>query len=139
MTIFTWRMDFSSKKGGERGRNTRPDDEMQSRYERIHSENGLCFALVEVFNTLAELRMKAEYGDYLPYACSTLKGNDMDDMIWKIQRLDWRAVAAKIREEEALGAKDTFHHHASHSPTPYLDDIAKAASRLGYEESLVKF
>ncbi len=64
------------------------DDEIQSRYEKIHGKNGLCFALVEIFNVMAELRLKAEYGDYLAYTCTALKGEEMNDMIWKIKKLD---------------------------------------------------
>ena len=39
------------------------DDEMSSRYEKIHGNDGLCHNLVELFNAMAELRMMAEYGD----------------------------------------------------------------------------
>ena len=114
------------------------DDEMQSRYDKIHGEDGLCFALVEVFNAMAELRMKAEYGDYLACTCCALKTERMDDMIWKMEKLDWQAVATKIKAEEAMREEDRSRRRLVFSPTPYLDDIAKAASRLGYEESLVR-
>ena len=115
------------------------DDEMQSRYEKIYGEGGLCIALVEIFNTMAELRLKAEYGDYLAYNCSALKGENMADMIWKIDKLDWQEVASRIRAEEENRAQDKSHRRAVLSPTPYLDDVAKAASRLGYDESLVRY
>ena len=68
------------------------DDEMQSRYDKIHGQDGLCFALVEMFNVMAEMRLKAEYGDCLAYTCTALKGEGMNDMIWKLQKLDWQAV-----------------------------------------------
>ena len=64
------------------------DDEVQSRYDKIHGDDGLCFALVELFNVMAELRLKAEYGDYLAYTCAALKGEGMSDMIWKVEKLD---------------------------------------------------
>ena len=57
------------------------DDEMSSRYEIIHGNNGLCHNLIELFNAMAELRMMAEYGDYLAYTCSALKTETMNDMI----------------------------------------------------------
>ena len=114
------------------------NDEMQSRYDSIHGEDGFCFALVELFNAMAELRMKAEYGDYLAYTCSDLKSEKMDHLIWKIEKLDWQQVAAKVIAEEALREEDCSRRRIVLSPTPYLDDIAKAASRLGYEESLVR-
>ena len=41
------------------------DDEIQSRYEKIHRKNGLCFALVEIFNVIG-----------------------MNDTIWRIEKLD---------------------------------------------------
>ncbi len=50
------------------------DEEIQSRYDKIHGKDSLCFALVEIFNVMAELRLKAEYGDYLAYTCTALKG-----------------------------------------------------------------
>lgn len=114
------------------------DDEMLSRYDKIHGQDGLCFALVEIFNVMAELRLKAEYGDYLAYTCSALKGGGMNDMIWKIEKLDWQAVGARIRAEEITRA-ERKHRRLDPIPTPYLHDVAKAASRLGYEESLVRY
>lgn len=36
------------------------DAEMESRYDEIHGDDGLCFALVETFNVMVELRLKAE-------------------------------------------------------------------------------
>ena len=114
------------------------DDEVQSRYDKIHGEDGLCFALVELFNVMAELRLKAEYGDYLAYTCTALKGEGMNDMIWKVEKLDWQAVGERIRAEEATRA-ERKERRLDPTPTPYLDDVAKAASRLGYEESLVRY
>ena len=114
------------------------DDEMQSRYDKIHGDDGLCFALVEIFNVMAELRLKAEYGDYLAYTCTALKGEGMNDLVWKTKKLDWQAVAKQIRAEEATRA-ERKERRLSPAPTPYLDDVAKAASRLGYEESLVRY
>ena len=115
------------------------DDEIQSRYEKTHGEDGLCFAVVELFNAMAELRMKAEYGDYLAYTCLALKDERMDDMIWKIEKLDWQEVAARIQAEEATRADDKLRRRSVPTPTPYLDNIAIAASRLEYEESLVRY
>ena len=57
------------------------DDEMQSRYDQPHGDEGLCCTIVEVFNAMREIRMEAEYGDYLTCTCSTLKAEGMDDMI----------------------------------------------------------
>ena len=37
-----------------------PDDEMQSRYDKLHGDEGLCCALVELFDAMGEIRMKAE-------------------------------------------------------------------------------
>ncbi len=58
------------------------DDEIQSRYEKIHGKNGLCFALVEIFNVIR-----------------------MNDAIWKIKKLDWQAVGTRIRAEETERAE----------------------------------
>lgn len=114
------------------------DDEMQSRYDRIHGEDGLCPALVEIFNAMAELRMKAEYEDYLTYACTALKGENKKDIIWKTERLDWQAIVKRILEEESTLAKENLRHLAI-TPTPYLNDIFKAANRLGCEISMVRY
>lgn len=43
------------------------DDEMNSRYEKIHGRNGLCHNLIELFNAMAEIRMMVEYGNYLAH------------------------------------------------------------------------
>ena len=114
------------------------DDEMSSRYEKIHGNDGLCHTLVELFNAMAELRMMAEYGDYLAYTCSALKTEGMNDLIWKMEKLDWQAVAEKIKKEETTLAEERD-RGLPVSPTPYLDDVAKAAYRLGYEVDLVRY
>ena len=41
------------------------DDGMGSRYEKIHGHESLCYTLVEQFNAMAELKVMAEYSDYL--------------------------------------------------------------------------
>lgn len=61
----------------------------QSRYDKIHGDDGLCCALVKLFHAMAEIRMKVEYGDYLAYAYSILKTESMNDLARKIDRLDW--------------------------------------------------
>ena len=40
------------------------DDEMQSRYDKIHGEVGLFYTLVETSNATAKLRLEAEYNDH---------------------------------------------------------------------------
>ena len=114
------------------------DDEIQSRFEKIHGADGLCYTLMELFNAMAELRMKVEYGDYLAYTCEALRGNNMNDMRWKLQKTDWQAVAKQINAEAKTKA-DQKSRRLPISPTPYLDDIAKAAARLGYDVDLVKY
>ena len=108
------------------------DAEIQSRYDKIHGTNGLCVALVDIIDVMAKLRLKGEYGDYLAYTCTALKGEGMNDLIWKTEKLDWQAVAKQIRAEETTQA-DRKARGLSPAPTPYLDDVAKAATRLGYE------
>ena len=81
------------------------DNETQSRYDKIHGDEGLCRALVEVFNAMAEIRMEAEYADYLAYTCTALKGEGMNDLVWKTDRLDWQAVAERITKEESTKAE----------------------------------
>ena len=73
---------------------------MQSRYDKVHGDDGLCHALVELFNAMAEIRMKAEYGDDLAYTCAALKTESMNDLAWKIDRRDWQEVAQQIEKEE---------------------------------------
>ena len=69
---------------------------------------------------------------------TALNGGAMNDMIWKIEALNWQAVGTRIRAEEITRA-ERKHRRLDPIPTPYLDDVAKAASRLGYEESLVRY
>lgn len=80
----------------------------------------------------------AEYGDYLAYTCSALKTEGMNDLIWKMEKLDWQAVAEKIKKEETTLAEERDRGLLV-SSTPYLDDVAKAADRLGYEVDLVRY
>ena len=114
------------------------DDEMSSRYDKIHGDGGLCNALVELVNAMGEIRLKTEYGDYLAYTCSALKTDEMNDLIWKIEKIDWQAVADRLRREESTKAEREARRLPT-SPTPYLDDVAKAAARLGYDFDLVRY
>ena len=112
-------------------------NEIPSRYDKIHGDQGLCCVL-EQFNAMAEIRMKAEYRDYLVYTCSASRTENMNDLAWKINRLDWQEVAEHIMTEESTKAEEEAHRLAL-SPTPYLDDIAKATSRLAYDVGLVRY
>ena len=114
------------------------DNERQFRYEKIHGNDGLCTVLLELFNAMAELRLKAEYRDYLAYACTSLKGNNINDMIWRVQKMDWQAVAQGVLEEESTMVNEK-RRRLPLSPTPYLDDIAKAADRLGCEAAMMRY
>ncbi|KAM0804870.1 hypothetical protein BDR22DRAFT_918691 [Usnea florida] len=97
--------------------------EMHSRYDKLHGEDSLCCAIVELFKAIAKIRMKAEYGDYLAYACANLKIERMNDLAWKIDRLDWQEVAERIEMEEAAKVEQEARRIALF-PTPYLDDVA---------------
>ena len=114
------------------------DDMMQSRWDTIHGKEGLCSAVIELFHAMAEIRMKAEYGDYLAYTCAALRTETMNDMKWKIDKCDWQEVAQMILKEERTKADEELRRFPV-SPTPYLDDIAKAASRLGHDINLVRY
>ena len=114
------------------------DGEISSRCEEIQVTNGLCNSLVELFNAMAELRMMVEYGDYLAYPCTAFKGDNISDMKWKVDKLNWQAVAEKVKKEETTLAEEK-RRRLPISPTPFSDDIAKAAQRLGYEVSMVRY
>ena len=114
------------------------DDEIQSRFEKILGQKVLCQTLVEFFDTMVQLRMMAEYGDYLAYTCMSLNGNDMDHVNWKVNKLDWQAVAERLEKEESTLAERRARRLPIH-PTPYLDYIREAATRLGYDVSLVRY
>ena len=62
----------------------------------------------------------------------------MSDLVWKIGKCDWQEVALHIEKEEKLKAKQEARRVAV-SPTPYLNDINTAATRLGYEYSLLRY
>lgn len=87
---------------------------------------------------MAVIRMKAEYGDYLAYTCSASKTESMNDPSWKVDKRDWQAVAEQMKKEESLKTEQEA-RRLPISPTPYLDDISKAASRLGYDVDLVRY
>ena len=112
------------KEDGEGGRNL--DGELQSRYNKIHGDDGLCHALVEFFYAMAEIRMKAKYGDYLAHTCAALKTESMKDMAWKIDWRDWQEVAQQIEKEEKTKAEPEARRLAL-SPTPYLDEVKSCA------------
>ena len=114
------------------------DNEMQSRYDKIHGKDGLCNTVIELFNAMAELRMKVEYGDYLSHTCSALKAENMGDMIWKVKKLDWQEVGRQVKKEETTRVEEQ-RRQLPLSPTPYLDDIAKAADRLGHDFAIVRY
>lgn len=114
------------------------DNEMQSRYEKIHGSDGLCATVMELFNALAELRLEVGYGDYLAHTCAALGAEDMGDMVWKVERIDWQEIGRQVRQEEATRAKEE-RRRLPLSRTPYLDDIAKAAARLGHDFAIVRY
>ena len=114
------------------------DDEIQSRFDKIRGHNELCRTLVEFFDVMVQSRMKAEYGDYLAYTCTSLKGNDVDDVTWKVDKVDWQAVAERLKKEESTLAERRARRLPIY-PTPYLDDTSEAATRLGYDVSLVRY
>jgi hypothetical protein len=115
------------------------DGEMQSRWNRLHSEGGAVDVLVDTFNAMAELRMKVQYGDYLGYACKALKTEDMATMKWKVDKLNWQATAERILEEEARREEEEGRWSKPLSPTPFADDVIKAAEKLGCDPRLVRY
>ncbi len=115
------------------------DGEMQSRWNRLHSEGGAVDVLVDTFNAMAELRMKVQYGDYLGYACKALKTEDMVTMKWKVDKLKWQATAERILEEEARREEEEGRRSKPLSPTPFVDDVIKAAEKLGCDPRMIRY
>lgn len=115
------------------------DRELQSRWDKLHGEGGIVDALVETFNAMAEIRMKVQYGDYLNYACKEPKAEGMATMKWKVDKLNWQAIAENILEEEERQEEEKARRTFPLSPTPYVDDVAKAAERLGCEPRMVRY
>ncbi|KAL6717285.1 hypothetical protein ACLMJK_005200 [Lecanora helva] len=115
------------------------DGEIQSRYDLVHSDDGLIAKLVTSFNALAEVRLRIEYGDYLALAWRHLKSNDMGDMQWKVDNLDWQQVAARICEEESIMEEEEARCLKTRSATPYLTSVKEAAAGLGWDEGLVRY
>lgn len=113
--------------------------DMQSRWDRLHGEGGTVDALVETFNAMAEIRMKVQYGDYLNYACEALETEEMATMKWKVDRLNWQATAKRIIEEEEKQDEEKTRRTFPLSPTPYLDDVTKAAEKLDCEPRMVRY
>ena len=120
----------SEEENCEGGGDPRRRDELQIRKD-TRQRRPMPYSL-ELFNAMAE------YGDYLAYTCSALKTEGMNDLIWKMEKLDWQAVAEKIKKEETTLAEERDRGLLV-SSTPYLDDVAKAADRLGYEVDLVRY
>jgi len=113
--------------------------EMQSRWDNVHGDGGIVELLVETFNSMAEIRMEVEYGDYLKEAYKALKTENMATMKWKVDKLNWQATAEKILEEEERRAEEEGRRISPLSATPFVDDVIKAAEKLGCEPRLVRY
>lgn len=110
------------------------DDVMQSRYDMIHARGGLLDILVKEFNAMAEIHLTLEYGDYLSLACRKLKDKSMDEMQWRVDKVDWEDAAQKIREEE-IALEEEQRHRPIRTPTPYLDSQNPWSGSKGREVS----
>ena len=62
----------------------------------------------------------------------------MDEMQWRVDRVDWTEAAQKIREEEEITIEEEQRHRIIRTPTPYLDSIREAAQILGLAEKAVR-
>ena len=51
-----------------------------ARFHEIQGDGGHYLILIKAFTVMVEL----QYGDYLAYTCTALKGEGSSDMIWKI-------------------------------------------------------
>ena len=66
---------------------------------------------------MAELRKKAESEDYLAYICSALRGEIFNDMVLKIQKVDWQEVGKRVLAEEKSMAERAA-RGLDHLPAP---------------------
>ncbi|KAL6714798.1 hypothetical protein ACLMJK_007058 [Lecanora helva] len=112
------------------------DDELQFERDALLGEDGLCATLIDTFNLMAEWRIKADYGDYLGVKLTPTRHKKMDDLRLRIERMDWQVVAERVQAEHAE-VKDNEKKGIPPPPTPFLDDIAKAADRLGHDKGNV--
>ena len=112
--------------------------------ERIHGPQGTCDALVEAVHAFRDIRLDLEYGDYLAIACRKYRTNEMSDMMWKTHpEMDWQDVEAEMATEDR-DMKEWIQAQRRGSsapapPTPWLDDLARAAARLGMKKTDVRF
>ncbi|KAI4155855.1 MAG: hypothetical protein L6R39_001170 [Caloplaca ligustica] len=118
---------------------------LESVHEKIHGQEGLCQKLVESVEAMAEVRMSAEYGDYLSWACKELKAENMGAMIWRkpLNRdMDWQAVNRVIAlDEEALRQHDQLERQGIKEPlpdTPWFKSVAEAAIILRKDRNHVR-
>lgn len=93
-----------------------------------------------------------DYGDYLAVNLKELRTSTFDNCQWRLDpSLDWQQIDAFIQSERhAIGDFDEFEVviYSSSSPprqdpsqvkTPWLDDVAKAATTLGISRDQLLF
>lgn len=98
------------------------------------------------------MRLWLDYGDYLAVNLKELRTSTFDTCQWRLDpSLDWQQIDAIIRSERrAIGDFDEFEVviYSSSSPlpqdpsqvkTPWLDDVAKAATMLGISRDQLLF
>ena len=108
------------------------DAALESRWRHEQGPEGLIQLVTDAIDSMIEIRMVMEYGDYLALQCEALNQGDMRRLLWKTTTgCDWKIVANKLREEEK--ALD-IHQENPNSPvpeTPWLNDIKTAVERKG--------
>ena len=111
------------------------EDMLHSRFDEVRGPWGLCEMLIRNAALIADVRLKVEYGDHLAISLTKLKEERFGGFQWKLDpRLDWVDVAEILTKEKEQ--RDRFLDSANlrRPETPWLDDIHKAANKLGVSE-----
>ncbi|KAI4096034.1 MAG: hypothetical protein LQ344_001268 [Seirophora lacunosa] len=124
------------------------DGMLQSVHEKIQGPQGLCQMIVQSLNAMREIRNCAQFGDYAAYSLLDLKKSSlgMDPMIWRQPEhleKDWQQVNKMIEEDEHRVQQYMYYKSSplerDRPRTPWLDDVARAATALGLEMDTIRW
>ncbi|KAI9714150.1 MAG: hypothetical protein M1812_006478 [Candelaria pacifica] len=108
-------------------------DMLESKMEEVHGKSGLCDAITQSLELVAEVRLRTDYGDYMAISLAPYQTPDFDEYFWRFpNKKDWQAVSAALDEErkrmqEYHRRKQVAVGLVERPETPLMNDIEKAA------------
>ncbi len=117
---------------------------IKSRWDEVHGEGGLVDALLQNTSVMIELRLYQQYGDCLAENLKRARGNDFNDLIWKLEGKDWVQVADELEKEEIAVKVSRERVRVFGAPrprleTPWYNGVEEAARRLRMDSEDLKW